>query len=456
MQKNIFKKGLSVSVIASMTLILAACGGTTKTEESPSVAPAASNGASPAATAVTGAPVTLKFFSNLPDRKSGMGFAEQTVIDNYIKLNPNVKIEVEALADETFKQKIKAYSSNNEPVDVMMLHGASDLKSLAKAGYVQELNPADYSTNNFFEGSLKNFTIDGKVYGLPRNSDYMVIYYNKAMFEKNAVKVPTTIQELKDAATAFRAKKIIPMSINGKELWTTALLYQNIVQRVSGNQTAILDAIDSKTTFTKETSMLEGAKVLKDLIDAKLFQDSALTADYGASQNLFAQEKAAMWYMGAWEAGMATNATFPESFRNNLAVIKFPVLDGGKGVATDLIAWNGGGYGISTASKHKEEAKKFFDFLMSPDQWAKIAWETGAAVPAQKYEMTGKETEVQKALSEVLNGATSSPGASMIDYGDGQFKNDAQLLFGKIFTAGYTPENLVADLDKAAATYSKR
>jgi raffinose/stachyose/melibiose transport system substrate-binding protein len=246
------------------------------------------------------------------------------------------------------------------------------------------------------------------------------------------------------------------MSINGKELWITALLYQNIVQRVSGNQTAILDAIDQKTTFTKEDSMLQGAKILKDLIDAKLFQDSALTADYGASQNLFAQEKAAMWYMGAWEAGMATNATFPASFRDNLAVIKFPVLDGGKGKDTDLIAWNGGGYGISSASKHKVEAKKFFDYLMSPDQWAKVAWDSGAAVPAQKYALTGKETAVQKTLSDVLNGATSSPGASMIDYGDGQFKNDAQLLFGKIFSSGYTPENLVADLDKTAQAYSKR
>jgi raffinose/stachyose/melibiose transport system substrate-binding protein len=455
MQKNAVKKSLSVSIIAGMVLALAACG-TAKTDVSPSVAPAASGSTSPAATAAAGAPVTLKFFSNLPDRKSGMGLAEQTVIDNYIKINPNVKIEVEALADETYKQKIKAYSSNNEPVDVMMLHGAADLKSLVKAGYVQELNQADYASYKFFDGSMKNFTIDSKIYGLPRNSDYMVIYYNKAMFEKNGVKVPTTIKELEAAATAFRAKKIIPMSINGKELWTTALLYQNLVERVSGNQTAILDAIDSKTTFAKESSMLDGAKALKQLIDAKLFQDSALTADYGASQNLFAQEKAAMWYMGAWEAGMATNTTFPESFRTNLAVLKFPVLDGGKGKDTDLIAWNGGGYGISTASKHKEEAKKFFDFLMSPDQWAKIAWDTGAAVPAQKYEMTGKETEVQKALSEVLNGATSSPGASMIDYGDGQFKNDAQLLFGKIFTAGYTPESLVADLDKAAASYAKR
>ncbi len=53
-----------------------------------------------------------------------------------------------------------------------------------------------------------------------------------------------------------------------------------------------------------------------------------MTADYGASQNLFAQGKAAMWYMGAWEAGMATNATFPKASAIILAVTKFP-FDGG-------------------------------------------------------------------------------------------------------------------------------
>ncbi len=53
--------------------------------------------------------VTLRLFSNLPDRKSGQGLAEQMIIDNYMKENPNVKIDVEALAEEPFKNKLKAY-----------------------------------------------------------------------------------------------------------------------------------------------------------------------------------------------------------------------------------------------------------------------------------------------------------------------------------------------------------
>ena len=31
------------------------------------------------------------------------------IIDNYMKENPNVKIDVEALAEEPFKNKLKAY-----------------------------------------------------------------------------------------------------------------------------------------------------------------------------------------------------------------------------------------------------------------------------------------------------------------------------------------------------------
>lgn len=41
--------------------------------------------------------VTLKVFSNLPDRKNGQGLVEQMIIDEYMKENTNVKIEVEAL-----------------------------------------------------------------------------------------------------------------------------------------------------------------------------------------------------------------------------------------------------------------------------------------------------------------------------------------------------------------------
>jgi len=398
--------------------------------------------------------VTLRLFSNLPDRKSGQGLAEQTVIDSYVKENPNVKIDVETLAEEPFKNKLKAYMSSNEPIDITMVHGGAELNTLVQAGYVKELDPKQYEGEqyNFLPGVYKSFTFDGKLYGLPRNSDYEVIYYNKKLFEDNGVKVPTTFAELLDAAKAFRDKGISPMSINGKDLWSFGEMFQNVVQRYSGDQNLILDAVDKKKKFTEDENFLKAAQFLQQVRDAKMFQDSFMTADYGASQNLFTQGKAAMWYMGSWEAGMATNESLPEEFRQNLGVVQFPIAEDGKGKIDDLLAWNGGGYALVSSSKHPEEAKKFFDYLMSANQWAKTAWDTGAAVPAQKYELTGKESEVQKKLTDILVNASSTAGASFIDYGTPKYKDDTQNAFGKFFSSSAKPEQLLADLQAAADT----
>ncbi|MFC4303558.1 ABC transporter substrate-binding protein [Cohnella boryungensis] len=439
------RASISAVVLAAVT-VLSACGNSNN----------AGNGASPTATggnaASGGEQVTLRFFSNLPDRKSGQGLAEQMIIDNYVKENPNVKIDVEALAEEPFKNKLKAYMASNEPLDITMVHGGAELNTLVQAGYVKEIDPKAYEGEqfNFLPGVYKSFTFGDKLYGLPRNSDYEVIYYNKKLFDDNGVKVPTTFTELLATIKAFRDKNIAPMSINGKDLWSFGLMFQNVVQRYSGDQNLILDAVDKKKKFTDDESFLKAAQYMAQLRDQKLFQDAFMTADYGASQNLFSQGKAAMWYMGSWEAGMATNASLSEDFRKNLNAAYFPIAEDGKGVATDLIAWNGGGYALVNSSKHPEEAKKFFDYIFNAKQWPKIAWDTGAAVPAQKYDLTGNESEVQKQLTDVLVKATSTPGASFIDYGSPKFKDDVQNALGKFFSSKEKPEELLAALQAAA------
>lgn len=438
------RKRMTLSMVALATVIsLTACGGSNTANQNSAADKGANSGGEKK--------VELRLFSNLPDRKSGQGLAEQKVIDNYVKDNPNVTIEVEALAEEPFKNKLKAYMSTNEPIDITMVHGGAELNTLVQADYVKEINPTEYDNDqfNFLPGVYKSFTFDGKLYGLPRNSDYQVVFYNKKLFEDNGVKVPTTFTELVNATKAFRDKKIIPMSINGKDLWSFGGLYQFAVLRYSGDQNLILDAVAKKIKFADNENFLKAAKYLAELRDAGLFQDGFMTADYGASQNLFTQGRAAMWFMGSWEAGMATNESLPEDFRKNLAVTRFPIAEDGKGKSEDLVAWNGGGYALVKSSKHPEEAKKFFDYLFNKEQWAKTAWDTGAAVPAQKYELNGSESEVQKTLTDILVKASSVSGAFAIDYGTPKFKDEVQVVFGKFFSSKMTPEQLIKEIQTA-------
>lgn len=395
--------------------------------------------------------ITLKFFSNLPDRTSGQGKLEQMLVDNYMKVNSNVKIEVEALQDEPYKQKFKAYASSNDLPDIFMVWGQpSFLGPVMKEGYVAELNKADYKNYGFFPGALDGFSLNGKLYGLPRNTDYMVLYYNKALFAKYKVQVPKTYDDLITAAKTFRKAGITPCAINGKDKWTLSILLQDLIVKNGGSQSLMNEVLSGKVKATRNAVLLKAVNDLKKLNDAKFFQDAYVSADYGTANNLFAQEKAAMYYMGAWEVGMKTNTAFSASFKNNLEVTNFPIVST-KGKATDLIAWNGGGYSVSAASKQKAEAIKFLNYMMAPENWTKNAWQLGLAVPGQNYQkfMTGKENELQKKLTTILSKSTSLSGVTFNDGLTPNFKTDAENLTQQLSVGLINSQTFLKELDKA-------
>lgn len=442
------KKVLALITVMALMAGMTACGGNAPAETSTTP----SESATEAPTEAAPEPVTLNFFSNLPDRASGQGKLEQTLIDKYMDENSNVTIKVEALQDEPYKQKFQSYVAGNSLPDVLSVWGQpSFLEVVMQKGYVAELNPDDYKDYEFFEGSTKDFSYDGKLYGLPRNQDITTLFVNKGIFESNGVKLPGTYNELLEAAKAFRTKGIAPLTINGKDKWILNLFFQDLVLKVSGNQQTIYDASTGKTSFSSDPDIRKAAELYKQLVDAGLFQDSFISADYGAAMNLFLQEQAAMFYMGAWEVGMASNPDNSESFKKNVDLIPFPVVEDGKGKITDVVAWNGGGYSISANTKVKDEAVKFLNYMMSPDNWAKTGWQEGLVVPGQNYEkyLTGNENVLQTGITDILGKTTSMSGTSWNDFKPGEWKSDVENIIQE-FSAGITSvDEFLKALDEA-------
>lgn len=397
--------------------------------------------------------VKIKFLSNLPDRTSNQGKLEQMLIDNYIKANPNVKIEVEALQDEPYKQKFKVYVAANNIPDIYMVWGQpAFFGPIMKSGYAAQIDPNMIKDYGFKDSSLNDFMYNGKIYGLPRNTDFMVLYYNKGLFNKYKVKVPETFNELLSAAKTFRKNGIAPIAINGKDKWILALLYQDLLLKESGDQKLIYSSISKKNAISKNQLMLKAAKDLVDLVNAGAFQDSFTAADYGAANNLFAQEKAAMYYMGSWEVGMANNPNFSDSFKKNVDVTYFPIISTGKAKKTDILAWHGGGYAVSANSKVKAEAMKLLLYMMKPENWAKIGWQQGLVVPGQKWDkfMTGKETLLQKKLTQIFGSATSISGTSWQDSFTPNFKTETETLCQMLAAKQITPEKFLEKIEQLA------
>lgn len=105
-----------------------------------------------------------------------------------------------------------------------------------------------------------------------------------------------------------------------------------------------------------------------------------------------------------------------------------PTVDGGKGAATDIEAWNGGGYAVAANSEVRDEAIEFLNYMYQPDKLSKYGWENGVGMSAQDQTeyMTGNETELQKEIVEIVNNATSVSGTTINDCGPSAFKTSIE------------------------------
>lgn len=414
---------------AMLTGVLAGCGNSKAESAATGTAPAqtqeAADETKPAAeeAASEGEAVTLKIFSNLPDRKNGQGLVEQTIIDEYMAANPNVTIEVEALDEEAYKTKFKAYAMDGMP-DVVSIWGQpSFLDDVLDAGVLAELNEADYADYGFVSGSLEGFKKDGKLYGLPRNTDIAAFYYNQKMFEDNGWKVPATYDELLTLAGDINAAGIVPLAMDGGEGWPMAIYLTDIIVKLNGTHGDIVSQAVSTGDFSNPV-FKEAVELLAASAQAGLFQTGYDSQDYATAMNLFTNGQAAMFYMGSWESSMALNEDIPEDIRTNIRAFTMPVIENGKGTATDIAAWNGGGYAVSAGSEVKEEAVKFLNYLYQPDKLSKYGWENGVGMSAQDQTayMTGNETELQKQFMDILGSASSVSGTPINDCGPSVFK----------------------------------
>ncbi|QDP39825.1 ABC transporter substrate-binding protein [Radiobacillus deserti] len=397
-----------------------------------------------------GEQVTLSFFTALPDRETGMGGVEQQIIDAYMEENPNVKIEVEALQDEPYKDKIKIYSSTNKLPDIIQAWGQSSfIAPLIDNGLLHELDAADFEDKGFIEGSFDGFSKDGKLYGVPKNTDFLPLFYNKRLFEENGLEPPKTEKDLIEVSKKFRELGINPVAINGMDGWTFPMWFDYTLQRETGSFDLMDDALAGDASYT-DPAVIDAAEKMKKMVDEGVFADGYLTADYGTARNLFGQEKAAMYLMGAWEMGLATDENFPESFRENVGVINYPVSD--KAEAGDLVIYQGGGYAVSENSEHKEEAVKFLQYFFEPDNWPKLVWQSGAGMPAQNFEdyLTGEESQLQKEMVDIFNSVTSASGTPILDDSTPEFKETIMTLHQELFTGEITPKEFGEELDAAA------
>ena len=119
------------------------------------------------------------------------------------------------------------------------------------------------------------------------------------------------------------------------------------------------------------------------------------------------------------------------------------MLKNGKGKVNDLEAWFGGDYVISSTSKHQDLDLKYLKFYAS--RFPALAWEKGAAFPAQKVEARASDTPVAKTLLTILADAKQVSGTTTIDRSTPQFSEDHLNAIRELSSGLITPEQFCAE-----------
>ncbi|MCX7746115.1 MAG: extracellular solute-binding protein [Clostridia bacterium] len=312
--------------------------------------------------------------------------ALKDTIKKYMDQNPGVTINDESVPapGNVFKTKINTdFAAGNEP-DVALAFLGSDSKPLVDSG---KLLPWDDELKNDTQWAEKidpkaleaaRYT-DGKVYGIPYIGIYEGMYFNKELFEKNGVKIPKTYDELLTAVEAFKAKGITPIAISFAEEPHYAI--ETFVLSLGGK---------AGHSTPWDASWAPALNYVKELYEKGAFSKDALTIKSSAAQQLFKDQKAAMFISGSWSA-----ASFKD-MGDKIEIMPLPMLPNGKADPSDIITSFGSGWMVS---KDKNDANggaalKLAKWITTPEQLTRFI-EIGG-VPALKGAEPTSMTALQK------------------------------------------------------------
>ncbi|MBG9450532.1 ABC transporter substrate-binding protein [Cytobacillus firmus] len=365
------KKAHSLILIAVLILsaALTACSGNTDT-----------------ASSENGSKKTIKFMHLWPAGSSKQQNQIVTdIIEQYEAEHEDVKIEIEVLENEQYKNKIKVLSSSNELPDVGFTWAAGYMTPFVKGNLFAELDDVlnDGLKDSFVSGTTEAYALDGKTYGLPLELNIAPIYYNKEIFEKYNLDVPQTYSEFENAVKTLADNGVAPIALGNKDRWTGSLWYMYLADRFGGAE-VLNKAIDRSGSF-EDPALISAAEEIQNLVKVNAFNKgyNGLSNDEGKAE--FLNGNAAMYLMGTWELpNFTTNEEIPQDFRDSVGFFKFPTVEGGKGNIDSWVGGPGVGLFVAENSKVKDESKEFVKFFV--EKWGEQSVEKAGVIPATKVD----------------------------------------------------------------------
>lgn len=386
--------------------------------------------------------VTLKMFVAQPRFKEQYdSYIAKFVAKQKAENNVNVDVQLEMPTADNAAQILKTRLASNDGPDIFALHAVNESPSFYKAGYLEDLSDQPFASKLLDNVKPSVTSMDGKIIALPLETLSWGYIYNKTIFEEQGLTPPQTLTEMKEVIAKLKASNITPFELSYKEAWVPQLILPLAVGgMVKTENPDFVDRMgkDEGSFAEMKTAIFD----VFDLINANgTAKATEASADDGAAS--FAAGKTAMWLQGPWYAETILKSN-PDL---QIGVAPLPLNDNPDATLINLSASTS--LAVSSASKNKELAKEFLNFMLD-DQESNSFFESVKFNPVATIHTYKNFPWVDEATAYVKEGkSVQDPTIPQA------VKDEAGKALQSYYAGQINQDDVISALDKAWKSFNK-
>ncbi|MGB2709907.1 MAG: extracellular solute-binding protein [Conexibacter sp.] len=337
----------------------------------------------------------------------------------------------------SYSAKLKTSAAAVPPSVAQMLWDGN-YHAMIEANLLEPLDSLLPDLPKFDAGVLEQMKFNGKTYAVPMDVNTLSIGYNKAIFAKLGLSVPTTFDELLALNKPLRDAGYEPLALPLKQVGFSYDTFLAMLAYTDPTDTALRQAEQGEVAWNSEP-FLRAAEMVQQLQESGLLIEGAPSLNMGGAVSVFGSQKAAMMYAVGNYLFKALDDAIDGKFEYDM--FAFPPPDAGtkpRATGGPAILWS-----VPTKAKDKDGA---YDYLKKvTDEKSAALMLKDSYIPAFPSDVPTDADPLFQRLLELQPGAGSrvifdpKVFAALVD-------SVTQLLSGKS-----SAQQLVDDLQSAAA-----
>lgn len=385
--------------------------------------------------------VEISFFHRWPNEPKNSYFAE--LVKEFEAENPDIKVKVESVLNDSYKDKVKVVAGSDNAPDVMFSWSGSFVTELIEGGNVMDLT--DWLAENpeirdrYYESQMAPFSMDGGQYGIPVGMQAKLFFYNEDVFADLGLEVPESWDEFHTVLDTIQDAGLTPIQFGAQEQWPIAHYIGTLNQRMLSPEVFESDRNPLTGEFT-DPGYVKALEALQEI--AKYANSDATAVGHEAARNAWIAGEAPIMYMQGPEIAYFGDVQF------EYGTFNFPAVAGGLG---DPLQLTGApeGFVVAANTKHPEESLRFLEFMLNKQNgvaYTEVTGELSAVVGA--VEEADAPDNLKAIAAEIVDASAMTP---WLDNAYDPQIVQAYLSETQLMLAGQqTPEGVMAAVQAAA------